>query len=98
LKILWTKLFLEAQGFEIKKNVVYRDNTAAMKLEVNGKTSSGKRTRHFEIKYFFMNDLINRKEVEVEYCPTDSMIGDYMTKPLLGSKFRAFRKQIMNLG
>ena len=96
-KILWTKLFLKEQGFDIEKNVVYRDNTAAMKLEVNGKQSSGKRTRHFEIKYFFMNDLINRKELEVEYCPTDRMIGDYMTKPLLGTKFEEFRNQIMNL-
>jgi hypothetical protein len=36
-----------------------------MKLEMNGKTSSGERIRHFDIKYFFMNDLINRKEARL---------------------------------
>ena len=31
----------------------------------------------------------------MEYCPTDDMIGDYMSKPLQGYKFRKFRSQIM---
>jgi hypothetical protein len=41
---------MEAQGCKIIENVVFRDNTSAMKLENNGKISSGRRTRHFEIK------------------------------------------------
>ena len=43
-KVLWTKLFIEAQGHKVTMNVIYRDNTSAMKLEANGKASSGKRT------------------------------------------------------
>jgi hypothetical protein len=43
-KVLWTKLFIEAQGHRVTTNVIYRDNTSAMKLEANGKASSGKRT------------------------------------------------------
>jgi hypothetical protein len=42
--ILWTKLFLEAQGYKIKKNILYQDNKSAILLEENGKRSSGKRT------------------------------------------------------
>ena len=68
-----------------------------MKLEMNGKTSSGKRTRHLEIKYFYVTDLIERKEVNIQHCSTDLMIADYMTKPLTGSKFNKFRKIIMNI-
>ena len=97
-KVLWTKLFLEAQGYPIEQNLVYRDNQSAMKLELNGKASSGKRTRHFNIKYFFVTDLIHRKELSIEYCPTDAMLADYMTKPLMGEKFELFRNEIMNLG
>ena len=44
-----------------------------------------------------MTDLVGRKEVTIEYCPTDEMIADYMTKPLVGSKFKLFRDLIMNL-
>jgi hypothetical protein len=42
--ILWTKLFMEAQGYEIRKNILYQDNKSAILLEINGKRSSSKRT------------------------------------------------------
>jgi len=58
-----------------------------MKMELNGKYSSGKRTRHFNIKYYYVTDLIERKELTIEFCPTDRMLADYMTKPLVGAKF-----------
>ena len=96
-KVMWKKRFIEAQGFKVKVNVIYQDNESTIKLAKNGKESSGKRTRHFNIKYFYITDLIGRDEVTVEYCPTDDMIGDYMTKPTLGSKFSKFRNKIMNL-
>jgi hypothetical protein len=43
-----------------------------------------------------VTDLIKRKEVSIIYCPTDLMIGDYMTKALVGSKFNFFWNLIMN--
>jgi hypothetical protein len=64
-KILWTKRFMEAQGHQVKANIMYQDNSSAIKLEMNGKESSGKRTRHFHIKFFYFTDLIKRKEMEV---------------------------------
>jgi hypothetical protein len=65
-KPIWTKLFLEAQGYPVKENVISRDNQSTMKLELNGKFSSGKRTRHFHIKYFYITDLINRGLVTIK--------------------------------
>jgi len=88
-------LDMEVQGYEIKANIVYQDNQAAMLLEQNGKESSGKRTRHYDIKYFYVTDLNKRGEIEIKYCHTDAMIADYMTKPLVAKKFAQFRNQIM---
>jgi hypothetical protein len=68
-----------------------------MLLEKNGRQSSGKKTRHFEIRYYFIHDHIKRGNVKVEYCPTDQMVGDFHTKPLQGSAFRRFRAVILNL-
>ena len=68
-----------------------------MKLEENGKESLGKRAQHFDIKYLYITDLVGRNEVKIEYCPTDEMIADYMTKPLVVSKFKLFWDLIMNL-
>jgi hypothetical protein len=33
----------------------------------------------------------------VKYCPTDDIIADYNTKPLVGNKLKVFRDYIMNL-
>ena len=50
--VLWTKLFLEEQGQDIKQNIIYQDNKSAMLLEVNGRKSAGKRCRALNIRYF----------------------------------------------
>ena len=42
--ILWTRYFLNYQGYEVNDNIVFQDNKSTMLLERNGKTSSGKRT------------------------------------------------------
>ena len=57
-KVLWSKLFIEAQGHVVKTTIIYRDNTSSMKLVENGKACSGEQTRHFNIKYFYITDLI----------------------------------------
>jgi hypothetical protein len=94
--IIWTKNFLEAQEYRASDNVVYQDNQSAMLLERNGRASSGKRTRHVDIRYFFVTDRINQKQMCVEYCPTEEMIADFFTKPLQGSLFRKFRTFLLN--
>lgn len=51
--------------------MVMRDNLSSMKQETHGKASSGKRRRLFDIEYFNMKDLIERKELTIQYCPTN---------------------------
>ena len=65
-KILWTKLFLEAQGIEITHNILYQDNQSAILLEKNGKRSSSKRTRALNIRYFFLTDQA-KENLVIEY-------------------------------
>ena len=68
--------------------VINQDNQSAIILENNDKQSSSKRTRHMNIRYYFITDRIIKQEASVEFCPTFDMIGDYFTKALLGSQFR----------
>jgi KUP system potassium uptake protein len=95
--ILWTRLFLEAQGIKVTDNVIYQDNQSTMLLAKNGRQSSGKNTRHLEIRYYFVTDNIGRKRVSIEYCPTQDMLADFFTKPLQGALFYKLRKLIMGL-
>jgi len=96
-QVLWTRYFLEAQGFDISDSIVFQDNQSAILLEKNGRASSSKRTRHINIRYFFVKDRIDAGEVRIEYCPTQHMLADFFTKPLQGTQFRLFRDQIMNI-
>ena len=50
--MLWTKLFLEAQGCPMAKNVRFQDNGSAMLLKKNAHKSAGKRSRHLNIRFF----------------------------------------------
>jgi hypothetical protein len=59
------KLFLEEQGLKVKENGIYWYNQSTMKLETNGKASSGNYTRYFNIKYFHITDLIHWKEASI---------------------------------
>ena len=95
-KIIWMKKVIESQKFKMNLNIIYQDNTSTMRLVTNGKESSGKRKRHFDIKYFYITDLIDRKEVSIRHCSSNKMIADYFTKPLVGRKFVNMRKKRMN--
>jgi hypothetical protein len=96
-KILWTKLFIEAQGYNIDSNILYQDNQSAIKLEINGKKSSTKRTRALNIRYFFLTDQVQKGLIKIEYCPTGELIADFQTKPLQGILFEKFRRAIMGI-
>ena len=54
--IIWTRYFLLEQGYGVVENLLLQDNKSSILLERNGKASSGKRTRHINIRYFFITD------------------------------------------
>ena len=82
---------MEAQGYMIRDNVILQDNQSTMLLACNGQQSSGKATRHIDVRYYFIKDQINQKLMHLEYCPTDLMVADVLTKPLQGTQFRRLR-------
>ena len=93
-QILWTRYFLATQGYNINDCVVYQDTIL---LEENGRASSSKRTRHINIRYYFVTDRANCGEIKLQHCPTTEMLGDYFTKPLQGGLFTKFRDRIVNI-
>ena len=95
--VLWTRHFLEAQGFLVKDNVIFQDNESTMLLARNGHLSSTKNTRHIDIRYYFITDHIKNGCVRVAHCPTTRMIADCLTKPLQGAKFREFHNHLLNI-
>jgi hypothetical protein len=83
-EICWTHYFMKEQGYDVKDNVLFQYNKSSILLEMNGKASSSKRTKHINIWCFFIMDRVSKEEVSVVWCPTGGMLGDYVTKPLQG--------------
>ena len=83
------------QGYEIKHNIVYQDNQSAIRMEKNGRNSCTGNSRHIDIRYFFVKDRVDKKELEIKYCPTYMMLADFFTKPLQGKAFRVYRDVLM---
>jgi hypothetical protein len=101
----WIQLFVEQQIKSINDDSVLRrigsdvvmqqDNTSTIQLVNNGQALSTKRTRHINIRYFYVTSKIKDGSIRVIYHPTKQMVSDYLAKPLQGSLFRTHRNSIM---
>jgi hypothetical protein len=94
--ILWTRNFMEAQGYSITTNIVFQDNMSTLSLAKNGRISSSKRTKHIKAKYFFIRHYHKSGKIQLRYSPTEEMWADVLTKPLQGIKFMKMRAFLMN--
>ena len=92
---VWLLLFLKAQGYDLMSNVLFQDNQSTIRIERNGRNSCTGNSRHIDVRYFWVKDVVDRKEIKIEYCPTKQMLADYFTKPLNGRLFKYFRDIIM---
>ena len=80
-QFLWVRYFLEEHGYSMGPAKIYQDNMSTIAMIKNGKSTSN-RTRHIAIRFFFVADRVNSKEIEIEYMQTGEMLADILTKPL----------------
>lgn len=70
---------------------VWGDNQSAIKLAENEMVND--RSKHIDVRYHFLRDHVGR-EVMLKYCPTQDMIADMLTKPLMKTQFKKFATQL----
>ena len=92
---LWLFMFMNKQGYTIKNNVLYQDNQSTILMLKNGRNSCTGNSRHIHIRFFFVKDRVDKKEVKVEYCASLDMLADFFTKPLQGQLFLKFKRVLM---
>ncbi len=94
-QILWSREFLIGQGFLFPKTKILQDNKAVISSIKKGGSSS-ERSRHISIRRFWLSERIEKGELTIDYCSTDEMISDLLTKPLQGEKFVFLRNKLLN--
>jgi hypothetical protein len=75
---------------------LYEDNKSTIKMINQGSPISPK-TKHINVRYYFIKERITNGEISLEYKPTEEMLADLLTKPLQGEKFKKLRSQLCNL-
>ena len=78
---------------EIKEPVVmFCDNTSAINISKNPVMHS--KTKHIAIKYHFVRELVQDKEIRLEYVHTKEKIANIFTKPLPKDAFLYLRGKL----
>jgi hypothetical protein len=94
---LWIRRYLLSQGYDMEREVLLnQDNQAVLAWLKNGRAKDEK-GKHISIRYFWLNDVIKRGKLIVKYCNTESMIADYLSKPLVGALFHKFRNVLLGI-
>ena len=52
------------------------------------------KSKHIEIKYQYIRDMVQRGAVKIQYVATDDQIDDVLMKPLAMVKFEYLREKL----
>ena len=91
-QLLWMKKLLHDYGIPQDTMCVFYDNTSAINLSKNLVQHS--KSKHIEIQYHFIWDLVEGKVVNLEFIHMDNRKVDIFTKPLDGPRFESLCKTI----
>ncbi|KAJ4721959.1 Retrovirus-related Pol polyprotein from transposon TNT 1-94 [Melia azedarach] len=88
-ELLWMKKFLRELNFEQKRYVLLCDNQSAIHLGKNSSFHS--RSKHIDIRYHWIRDVLNAKLLDLEKIHTDDNGADMLTKSLTRDKLETCR-------
>ncbi|KAH0656713.1 hypothetical protein KY285_031595 [Solanum tuberosum] len=83
---LWIRLLLKEIDLSSGSlPSLWCDNLSATYLTANPVFYS--RTKHMEIDFHYIRDLVQKKELRVQYISSHDQLADILTKPLLKDRF-----------
>jgi hypothetical protein len=92
--IMWLRQFLHELGYApTAPTILFEDNKSAIHIAQNGNDKG--RTKHMDVRYHYLRDLIHQKAISVQYMPTNLMTSDILTKPLDPKQFQNLRKSLL---
>jgi hypothetical protein len=77
---------------EMRETAILCDNQSCIKMTENPVFHD--RSKHIEIRYHFIHDMVQRGALKLQYISTDEQVADVMTKPLSRVKFEHFRDKL----
>ena len=81
---------LQSHTEPLKPATLYEDNQSAICMTKNPQFHG--RCKHIAIKYHFIRDEAKKGTINLQYCRTDKMIADILTKGLHAEQFTKLRE------
>ena len=88
---VWIQALLKEIGYEIKTKL-HCDNQSCISIMSN--TGGHNRTKHIDVRYHFIKDLIEPGGLTVQYLSTNDMLADPLTKGISKEKLRKFMIEV----
>jgi len=74
---------------------IHEDNQSCIALSKNSMTTG--RSKHMDVRYHFCREKVESGDIEVQYCATENMLADVLTKPLVSARHSKLCNAIMGL-
>lgn len=84
-ELLWLRaLFAELTSSSPASIPLFSDNQSAITIAKNGLLNA--RTKHIDLRYHFIREVLDSGRATLDYCPTNDMVADLLTKALVRRK------------
>jgi hypothetical protein len=87
------KLFAGLFDLELEPTLMYFDCQSCVNISMNSVFHD--KSKHMEIKYHFICDMVHKGAVELWYISTDEKTIDILTKPLSRVKYEYFKDKLV---
>jgi hypothetical protein len=86
------KLIVKLFDLKLEETCIFYDNQSCIKLSVNPLCHDN--FKHIEIKYHYIQEIIHKGAVKLQYIPIDEQVADVLTKPLFRVKLENLRDKL----
>ena len=85
-EVVWLRHLMRGLGMSTPPTVIHEDNQSAIAIAKNPQFHG--RTKHVDIKYHFVRELVNNGSILLGYCASVDMLADLLTKGLAAPQHR----------
>lgn len=91
--VVWIRNLLKSIGQIVKQPItMFEDNQPCIAVTTDPRKH--KRMKHIEIQHFFVRDLVDSGQIQLEYLSTEEQVADIMTKGLPSPRFCKLREKL----
>jgi hypothetical protein len=91
-QLLWMRQTLRDYGYKLSKIPLLCDNESSIRMADNPVEHS--RTKNIDIRYHFLRDHQQKRDIEIAYVNAKNQLADIFTKPLDEKTFSKLRNEL----